>query len=592
MEFRVLGSMTVTEGGRSEEVTGRLRRVLLGVLLARANRPVRAALLAGALWGEAPEPGAGRKLHLHIHRLRGMLDEPGRLSSVEAGYRLRVATGETDADRFEALVEEARRLEPKRAIEPLRAALALWRGEPFAGIEVPELADWSLRLAERRLVALEALYEAELACGLHEAVIGELSRLAGEHALRERFHGLLMTALSRAGRRAEALDVYRAAREKLVTELGVEPGAELRELHRRVLEGDLGPAVAGGAVPAQLPADVPWFVGRAAELAELGSSPEGGVAPVLAVVGTAGAGKTALAVRWAHAVRDRFPDGELYVDLRGFGPGEPVSPADALAGFLRALGVERAAIPDELAERAALFRSLADKRRMLVLLDNAHGSGQVRPLLPAGAATRTLITSRDSLGGLVAREGAHRIGLDRLPVPDARRLLRVLLGNRADAEPGAVRTLVGLCARLPSALRVAAELIHGRSTRGVGDLVDELAKGNVLDLLDAHGDQDTAFRTVFSWSYRRLDPVAARVFRLLGRYREADEYEVAATAGMSVSAAGRVLTVLVRAHLVDQTPNGGYRLHELLRAYAAELGEADLDAEASGSLRAFDLVAP
>ncbi|MCP2242158.1 AfsR/SARP family transcriptional regulator [Lentzea aerocolonigenes] len=242
MEFRVLGEVEVRRGGKVEVLTGRLRRVLLGVLLARNGRPVPVDVLTDALWGEQRDPRAPQKLQLHVHRLRAVFGEPDRLSFGAAGYQLRVRPEEVDAERFVALVEAGTALaerEPQRAIGSLRAAMALWRGDFFADVEVPVLADWGRRLAEHRLAAVEALYQAELACGLHEAVIGELSGLASEHPLRERLHELLMTALYRAGRRPEALDVYHRARHALVSELGLEPGPGLRELHRRVLGGVL-----------------------------------------------------------------------------------------------------------------------------------------------------------------------------------------------------------------------------------------------------------------------------------------------------------------------------------------------------------------
>ena len=603
MEFRVLGPVEIRRGDKVEVLSGRLQRTLLGMLLVRDGRPVPVDVLTDTLWGDPPDPRAGQKLQLHVHRLRGVLDDPARLSFGAAGYQLLARAEEVDAARFEALVTSgvaAAARDPQRAIESLRAALALWRGTPFADVAAPALADWAQRLTERRMAGLEALYQAELACGLHEAVIGELSDLVREHPLRERLHELLMTALYRAGHRAEALAVYRRARETLVAELGLEPGPALSELQRRVLTDDSPaptpePAPEGRAtrheLPAQLPVDVRGFVGREAELDELDGLLSS-AAPVVisAVAGTAGVGKTALAVRWAHRVRDRFPDGQLYVDLRGYGPDEPVPAADALAGFLRALGLDGTAIPEDLAERAARFRTLVDGRRMLILLDNARTVEQVRPLLPAGRPCFTLVTSRDSLAGLVAREGAHRIGLDRLPHGDAVDLLRELLGARADAEPAAVGTLVERCARLPLALRITAELVRSRPGRTLGELAGELTEAqDALDLLDIDGDPHTAVRAVFSWSYRQLDPAAAGIFRLLGRHPgpDMDAYAVAAMTGTRLRDTRRALDVLVRAHLVDQTPGGRYQPHDLLRAYAAELADAT-DDTAAAVARLFD----
>ncbi|MGP4115516.1 ATP-binding protein, partial [Streptomyces sp. 4N509B] len=413
---------------------------------------------------------------------------------------------------------------------------------------------------------------------------GELAGLVREFPLRERLHGLLMVALYRSGRREEALGAYRVARGHLVAELGLEPGPELRELERRILAGEeLEPvpdatATPAVTVPAQLPADVVGFVGREGELRELDGlmAGVGGRGGALAVVaGTAGVGKTALVVRWAHRTRERFPDGQLYVDLRGYGPEAPVSAEDALSGFLRALGVEAAAVPRDVAERSATFRTLLDGRRMLVVLDNARSVEQVRPLLPGSSSCFTVVTSRDALAGLVAREGAHRIVLHRMPLGDARGLLAGLLVERAAREPGAVDALIERCARLPLALRITAELARSQPGRGLGELAEELAdRQGALDLLDLDGDPYTAVRAVFSWSYQRLEPSVARVFRLLGLHpgHDTDVYAVAALAGAGVRRTRRALEVLVRAHLVDQVAGGRrYQPHDLLRAYAAEL---------------------
>jgi hypothetical protein len=308
-----------------------------------------------------------------------------------------------------------------------------------------------------------------------------------------------------------------------------------------VIEGLPGPAAAPVPVPRELPADVGGFTGRAIELAELDlllPSPaeqhDGAAGPVVisAVSGTAGVGKTALAVRWAHRMADAFPDGQLYVNLRGYDPDRPVPAAEALAGFLRALGVAGQEIPLEEAERAARFRSLLAGRRLLVVLDNAATVEQVRPLLPGSPSVMVLVTSRDALAGLVARDGARRLDLDLLPAADAAALLRALIGGRAEADPAAAEMLAGLCARLPLALRVAAELAISRPDTPLAVLATELAgEADRLALLDAGGDPRSAVASVFSWSYQHLTGDAARMFRLLGLHPgpDFDRYAAAAT---------------------------------------------------------------
>jgi tetratricopeptide (TPR) repeat protein len=287
-------------------------------------------------------------------------------------------------------------------------------------------------------------------------------------------------------------------------------------------------------------------------------------------------GKTALALQWAHQVTGRFPDGQLYVNLRGYDADEPVPATDALAGFLRALGVDDAAIPPDPAERAAQYRSLLAGRRMLVLLDNAREAHQVRPLLPGSGGCVVLVTSRESLAGLVARDGAVRLELDVLPPVEARALLRSLIGARVDAEPGPAGNLAALCCRLPLALRIAAELATAHPTTPLADLVRELDdQRRRLDLLAAGGDSRTDVRSVFSWSYRHLAPPAARAFRLVGLHpgSDFDTYATAALTGTTVEQAGRLLDQLCRAHLVQRCGPGRYGMHDLLRAYARELAD-------------------
>ena len=341
-------------------------------------------------------------------------------------------------------------------------------------------------------------------------------------------------------------------------------------------------------VPHQLPADMAHFIGRAEELDHLSTlldtaTEDGGTVVISAVSGTAGVGKSALALRWAHRVRDEFPDGQLYVNLRGYDPDQPLSAADALAGFLRALGLAGAEIPLEVDERAAAYRSLLDGRRMLVVLDNAATVEQVRPLLPGTPSAVVVVTSRDALTGLVARHGAARLDLDLLPLEDAVALLGALIGARVAAEPDAAATLAGQCARLPLALRLAAELAAARPGTPLAALVTELTdEQRRLELLDAGGDPHTAIRAVFSWSYQHLPAEAARAFRLLGLHPgpDLDPYAAAALIHTDLEQAQHLLDLLARAHLIRPTSPGRYGMHDLLRAYATyRAGIEDSEAE-------------
>ncbi|MGH3754071.1 MAG: ATP-binding protein, partial [Pseudonocardiaceae bacterium] len=364
------------------------------------------------------------------------------------------------------------------------------------------------------------------------------------------------------------------------------------ELRRRTPRLSPGPV---RVVPAQLPADVDAFTGRAGELAELDRLLATGRAPtavvISAVSGTAGVGKTALALRWAHRVRGDFPDGQLYVNLRGYDPDQPLSAGDALAGLLRALGLAGPDIPLEVDERAAAYRSLLDGRRMLVVLDNAATVEQARPLLPGAGSCLVLVTSRDSLAGLVARHGARRLDLDLLPPEDAVALLRALIGERVESEPDAAVMLGGQCARLPLALRVAAELAAARPAISLAALVAELAdEQRRLQLLDAGGDPRTAVRGVLSWSYQHLPADAAQAFRLLGLHPgpDLDPYAAAALTDTSRDQAQDVLDLLARAHLIQPTSPGRYAMHDLLRAYAHHLATSDGPAGRAALTRLFD----
>jgi DNA-binding SARP family transcriptional activator len=460
----LLGPLLVTSAaGRGVEIPAAKQRAILAALLVNVNATVSADRLTEVLWAAAPPPSAAIAVRNYVMRLRRQLGAAGaRIVTRPEGYAVEVDDPrDFDLTQVDWLHREARTQARagrwSRASELLGAALALWRGEPLTDVPAAELFQQeAARLGELRLQLTEAWIDADLRLARHGEVVPELQRLAAEHPLREHMRAQLMIALYHTGRQAEALEMYRNTRAMLIAELGVEPGPELRELHRHVLAGEAalvglpsgtaapGPGPGPGAGGPQratwhLPAAVPGFAGRHDQLAALsqllGQSAAG--AAVVVVSGPPGVGKTGLAVRWAQQAAGFFPDGQLYVDLGGYGAGQPVSAADALAGLLRALGVAGPDIPDATADRAAAYRSLLAGRRILVVLDNASGSAQVRPLLPGRAAGAVLVTSRDALAGLVARDGAVRLELDPLPLGDAVELLRTLIGARVTDEPAA-----------------------------------------------------------------------------------------------------------------------------------------------------------
>lgn len=395
--------------------------------------------------------------------------------------------------------------------------------------------------------------------------------------MREDLVELWVLALYRCGRQADALSELHRLRTTMVNELGIEPGAALRSLQQRILRADptldvRAPAITTTpVVPAQLPADIPGFLGRAGELTALDAMLVDG-SMIAALSGTAGVGKTALAVHWAHRVRAAFPDGQLYVDLRGYDPKQPMTTGEALARLLEAISVQ--AVPVELDARAARYRTETADRRMLIVLDNASSVDQVRDLLPGTASCAVVVTSRDHLAGLVALHGARRLGLDPLPMDDAITLLRHLIGDRAAADPTAVALLAAQCAQLPLALRVTAELAVSRPETPLARLAEELRDGRRrLRLLDGGGHDRAAVRAVFSWSYRHLLPDAGRLFRRLSCHpgRDFDARSAAATDGLELDDAARLLGILVRANVIQSGPPGRYGMHDLLRAYAVEL---------------------
>jgi DNA-binding SARP family transcriptional activator/tetratricopeptide (TPR) repeat protein len=618
MEFRILGPVEVWARGTRVEPGPPRQRGVLAALAVDAGRPVSMETVVDRVWGPAQSDRTRHTLHVYVGRIRKMLDDAGgeaRLLLRSGGYVLDVDADRVDALRFRRLVEKAR--DPGLADAPraevLRQALDLWRGTPLA--DVP--GEWAERVREgwtqRRTDVVVAWAQAELRLGRPTHVIGTVSELISENPLVEPMVAVYMRALAAGGRGAEALETYARTQRLLADQLGADPGADLRGLHQAILRGNLdttvapdspaasarpgtptlpatGAAKASPVAPAQLPLDVYGFTGRARELDHLDALRAGAgeqpTALVLAVLsGSAGVGKTALAVHWAHRVRQHFPDGQLYVNLRGFDPtGAAVAPADAMRGFLDALGAER--VPAGLEAQTGLYRSLLVGRRMLVVLDNARDSEQVRPLLPGTPGCFVLITSRSQLPGLVAAEGAHPLAVELLPEEDARQLLTRRMGAaRVASDPSAVDAIITGCARLPLALAVVAARAVTNPGFPLASLAGELRRelnrdvhqpaGTDLDAF-AGGDLATDVRSVFSWSYRTLSSPAARLFRLLGLHAGPDltVSGAASLIGWPVRATEEMLTELARAHLVAEHKPGRFTFHDLLRAYATELARS------------------
>jgi DNA-binding SARP family transcriptional activator/tetratricopeptide (TPR) repeat protein len=606
----------------------------------RANRVISRGELVDAVWGQDPPASAEGGIYTYVAGLRRVIEPnrslrgPGRvLVSSGAGYVLHLVPGQPDAVAFEQDLGRARQLrkagDVAGAVSALNSALSLWRGIAFAGVPGPFAETERIRLGELRSAAAEERADVLLALGRHEEVVPDLTAMVADHPLRERMRGLLMVALYRCGRHAEALRVFAEGRRVLAEELGIDPGGDLSRIHQQVLtmdpalsipnglairgasgsppsDEDAGsePAPDGGQrrprpegratpVPAQLPLDAPGFSGRREELSILramlpteltepgqpdpGRPDVGQTVPIVVISGTAGTGKTALAIRFGHQVAKRFPAGQLYVNLRGLDPATPpLEPAEALRFFLDALGVPPHRIPADIECRSALFRSMLDDRHMLIVLDNARNVGQVRPLLPGAPGSLVVVTSRNELTGLVAAEGAVPLTLDVLGDREAHEMLARRLGPaRVAAEPAAADEIIAACARLPLALGIAAGRAAGRPKRPLTELAAELhdARGR-LDALEA-GDAVTNVRAVLSWSYDQLSEPAARMFRLLGVHPGPDISLSAAAslAGMPRAEAGAALRELARSHMVAEYLPARYTFHDLLRAYAVDQAE-------------------
>ncbi|MGW8374449.1 BTAD domain-containing putative transcriptional regulator [Streptomyces sp. ODS28] len=591
LRFTVLGPVRAWRGEEALDTGSPQQRALLAALLLRGGHTATAEELIDAIWGEEPPARAKAALRTYASRLRKALgDDAEMLVSESGGYAMRTGHGtELDLDTAHGLSVDAEKAaaggDRYRAQDLYNTALEQWDGEPLAHIPGPYAEAQRTRLEEWRLSLQEHRLDLDLQLGCHGDAVGELTALTAQHPLRERLRELLMLALYRSGRQAEALAVYADTRRLLADELGVDPRPELAELQQRILEADeglthvpeetVGSGAPAPARPAQLPASVPDFTGRSAfvtELSEQLGSAEGAVMVVSAVAGIGGVGKTTLAVHVAHAASEHFPDGQLYVDLQGAGAA-PADPEAVLGSFLRALGTPDSHIPDGVEERAGLFRSLLAGRRILTLLDNARDAAQVRPLLPGTGGCAALITSRVRMVDLA---GAHLVDLDVMSPDEAMTLFTRIVGEeRVGAERQAAMDVVGACGFLPLAIRIAAARLASRRTWTVSVLAAKLAdERRRLDELQA-GDQ--AVKATFELGYGQLDAEQARAFRLLG-LADGPDISVHAAAAMldrGLESTEELLESLVDTSLLESAAPGRYRLHDLVRLFARACAERD-----------------
>ncbi|MFX0574285.1 BTAD domain-containing putative transcriptional regulator [Nocardia nepalensis] len=589
MQFSVLGEVRGWRGETPLELGPPQRRAVLAALLLRAGKSVTAAELVEGIWGEDPVPRAIAALRTHVAQLRRVL-EPERIArapstvlvSVGDGYALRIAPGSTDIDAVEALVATAQRLRgdtPDAARQALTDALARWRGPALSGLSGPFADRQRIRLEQWRLAILEDRLALDIEVGRAADAVAELGPLIDEHPLRERFRALLMAALYHCGRQAEALDVFARARRDLVDGIGVEPGPELTAMHERILRADMpAPRTTNyrpdPVVPAQLPPDIADFTGREPLVERIAEQLTGGgrAVAISAVGGMGGVGKTTLALHVAHHVRDRFPDGQLYVNLRGVDP-VPTSPGDALGGFLRALGLAEGEIPSTVDDRAAQLRTRLSGKRMLIVLDNARGSAQLTPLLAGTPGTAVLITSRSALTEMPA---VRRTRLDVLEYEEAMALLIRILGReRVAAEERAARRVVELCGCLPLAVRIVGARLAVRPRWTIAAFAARLAdeKGRLAVLETGELGVEAAFRL----GYGQLTEQQAKAFRTLALvdFPDLPVDGVAAVLGIAESEAERICESLVDLSLLETTVPGRYRFHDLLRLFAQGVADED-----------------
>jgi DNA-binding SARP family transcriptional activator len=625
LRFAVLGPVRAWRGDTELDLGAPQQRALLVMLLLAEGHQVTLDELVSGLWEDDLPPAAIGTVRTYVSRLRRSLRAPeqdgtaGIIRTADAGYVIAARPGELDLEAFERLTREAREAragdeDRRRAAALLREALGLGQGAPLAGIPGPFAEAQRTRISELLMAASEERLALDIELGAHVAAVAELQTLLARHPMRERLSELLMLALYRSDRQGDALTVFDRARRRLAEDLGIDPGPAMQKMYQRILRNDDslaapvqpprhrnaapdGPPPALAETPRQLPADLASFAGRRRELALLdslldGAVPDAGLAAA-AIDGMAGIGKTALAVRWAHQVADRFPGGQLYANLRGFDPGgRPAPPGEVLRGFLDALGAAPRRIPDDLDAQASLYRSMLSGRRVLVLLDNARDMEQVRPLLPGSPGALVLVTSRNRLPALLTAHGARTVTLDAFSAQEARQALGLRLGpERIAAAPQALEEIIGRCAGLPLALAVVAARAALYPDLPLGEIASELRSARTrLDSLSIDGAAADV-RAAFSWSYRLLSEPAQRLFRLLSVHEGLDFSRSAAAslAGLPRTEAGPLLAELAAARLLTESRPGWFTSHELIQVYAAELSAAqDTPADrraAAGRLR-------
>jgi DNA-binding SARP family transcriptional activator len=587
--FYVLGTVEARDEHGTIGIGGVRAHCLLACLLLNAGRVVGIDRLVDAVWDDRPPSGARIQVQNRISTLRTRLRAGGLGADLivrqAPGYLLRLDGVRFDLHDFDAAVARADRLRAAGrladASDALRSAVDLWHGPALNGLDTTVLRTAAGHLEERRLQALESRLRADLELGRHPDVVAQLDLLVQQHPYRESLVDLLMRALAGTGRRSAAVDVYQRLRKQLADELGIDPGEVVQNTFRAVLRAPAPEQPRRRAtVPAQLPADIP-FAGRTAELGALDAVlPDApGHRGTVVLTGTAGVGKSALAVHWAHRVAGRFPDGQLYLSLRGFSPyGQPMATDEAVRTLLDALEAPARDVPVGLPAQIGMYRSLMAGRRMLLVLDDARDADQVRRLLPGSPGCLTVVTSRDSLSGLAVTEGARLIRLDTLTGGEARTLLAQRIGpGPVTAEPDAVAAIVAECSSLPLALAVAAARIAAGPERPLARFAERLRAGRgTLDAF-AGPDRPSDVRAVFSLSYRELSPGAARLFRLLhlrvgGRIATP---AVASLAGVGRGKAAALLAELAAANLVTRRPPDHVTMHDLLHSYAGELSAAE-----------------